>query len=148
MKTLLQSIRQKAAAYFLALVLAASFGLPAVSSGQTAPRVVEVLADHDSRFKIAGEAEPVITAKPGEPLLLRITAKKAKNHNRDGSVHGFALLRAGDREPVPGWDFLLKRGTQDFQVTAPRAAGEYVVVCTVICSKDHEQMNLKFVVAP
>lgn len=134
-------------AYFLALALAASFGLPPVSSGQTTPRVIEVLADHDSRFKIAGETEPVITAKPGEPLLLRITAKKAKNHNRDGSVHGFALLRA-DREPVPGWDFLLKPGTQEFQVTAPSAVGEYVVVCTVICSKDHEEMNLKFVVAP
>ena len=148
MKAFLQGIHRETAASFIALVLAASFGMPAVSSGQSTPRVIEVLADHDSRFKIAGETEPVITATPGEPLTLRITAKKAKNHNRDGSVHGFALLRAGDREPVPGWDFLLKPGTQEFQVTAPSVAGEYVVVCTVICSKNHEEMNLKFVVAP
>src|SRR2546427_8194360 len=46
-------------------------------------------------------------------ITLRITAKKAKNLNRDGSVHGFTLLRAKDRKPVPDWDFLLKPGIQE-----------------------------------
>ena len=110
--------------------------------------VIEVLADKDSRYKIADEKKPEITVKAGEQILLRITARKGKSWNRDGSIHGFSLLRAKDRSNVPGWDFLLKPGTQEFRITAPEEAGEYVVVCTVICSEEHEGMSLKFVVTP
>jgi heme/copper-type cytochrome/quinol oxidase subunit 2 len=110
--------------------------------------LIEVLADKDSRYKIAGERTPEITVKAGQQLLLRINARKAKTWNRDGSVHGFSLLRAKDRSKVPGWDLLLKPGTQEFHLTAPSEAGEYVVVCTVICSEEHEGMTLKFIVTP
>ena len=110
--------------------------------------MIEILADHDSRYKIQSQKQPVITVKAGEQIVLRITAKKAKNQNRDGSIHGFSLLRAKDRKPVPGWDFLLKPGTQEFTAAAPSEAGEYVVVCTVICSQDHEGMMMRFVVVP
>jgi heme/copper-type cytochrome/quinol oxidase subunit 2 len=109
---------------------------------------IEVLADKDSRYKIAGERTPEITVKAGQPVLLRIAARKAKSWNRDGSVHGFSLLRAKDRSKVPGWDLLLKPGTQEFHLTAPSEAGEYVVVCTVVCSEEHEGMNMKFIVTP
>ena len=68
--------------------------------------------------------------------------------NRDGAIHGFTLLRAKDRSPVDGWDFMLKPGVQEFSLVAPGEPGEYVVVCTVICSQDHEGMNMKFVVLP
>ena len=111
-------------------------------------RVIDILADHDSRYKIEGQKQPVIIVKAGEQITLRITAKKAKNLNRDGSIHGFTLLRAKDRKPVPEWDFLLKPGTQEFTLAAPSEAGEYEVVCTVICSQDHEGMHMKFVVLP
>lgn len=117
-------------------------------NSQPAPRVIEILADHDSRYKMEGQKQPVITAKAGELLTLRITAKKAKNLNRDGSIHGFSMLRAKDRKPVPEWDFLLKPGVQEFTLAAPSEPGEYIVVCTVICSQDHEGMNMKFVVVP
>lgn len=117
-------------------------------STQSQARVIEVLADHDSRYKIKDQKQPVITVKTGEQINLRITAKKAKNLNRDGSIHGFSLLRAKDRKPVPDWDFLLKPGTQEFTVAAPSEPGEYVVVCTVICSQDHEGMSMRFVVLP
>ena len=86
--------------------------------------------------------------KSGEPVLLRITASKAKSWNRDGSIHGFTLLRAKDRTKVEGWDLLLKPGKQEFQLTAPSEPGDYEVVCTVICSKDHEDMHMKFTVLP
>jgi heme/copper-type cytochrome/quinol oxidase subunit 2 len=122
-----------------------------VSWAQTAQpqaRVIEILADHDSRYKIQGQKQPTITVRAGEQITLRITAKKAKHLNRDGSIHGFALLRAKDRQPVPGWDFLLKPGVQEFTVAAPSEAGEYIVVCTVICSEDHEGMSMRFVVLP
>jgi heme/copper-type cytochrome/quinol oxidase subunit 2 len=132
----------------LALALVAVCCSGSLLYAQSQPRVVEVLADHDSRYKIAGQKQPVLAVKAGEPITLRITANKAKNHNRDGSVHGFTLLRAKDRKPVDGWDLLLKPGTQEFALTAPNEAGEYVVVCTVICGPDHEQMNMKFLVEP
>jgi len=112
------------------------------------PRVIEILADHDSRFKIAGEKEPEITVHAGELLTLRVRAVKAKNRNRDGSIHGFALLRAKGRSRVRGWDFLLRPGVQDLDATAPAEPGEYAVVCTVICSDDHEGMHMRFVVLP
>jgi heme/copper-type cytochrome/quinol oxidase subunit 2 len=117
-------------------------------NSQTTPRVIEILADHDSRYKMEGQKQPMITAKAGERITLRITAKKAKNLNRDGSIHGFSLLRAKDRKPVPDWDFLLKPGIQEFTLTVPSEPGEYIVVCTVICSQDHEGMNMRFVVTP
>jgi heme/copper-type cytochrome/quinol oxidase subunit 2 len=112
------------------------------------PRVIEVLADKDSRYKIHGEKTPEISVKAGEPIVLRITAREAKSRNRDGSIHGFSLLHAKDRSKVAGWDLLLRPGTQDFSMTAPDEPGDYVVVCTVICSEDHEGMFLKFVVTP
>ena len=131
-----------------AFAVVALGGLCPLLHGQPQPRVIDVLADHDSRYKIEGQKQPVITVKAGEEVTLRITANKAKNRNRDGSIHGFALLRAKDRKPVQGWDLLLKPGTQEFNLTAPSEAGDYVVICTVICSQDHEQMNMKFVVQP
>jgi hypothetical protein len=115
---------------------------------QSQHRIIEILADHDSRYKIAGQKEPQITAKPSEPLTLRITARKAKTQNRDGSIHGLTLLRAKDKKPVEGWDLLLKPGTQDFEMVAPTDPGEYIIECTVICSPDHEGMNMRLVVAP
>jgi len=109
---------------------------------------IEVLADKDSRYKIAGERTPEVTVKAGEQVRLRITARKAKTWNRDGSVHGFSLLRAKDRSKISGWDLLLRPGTQEFHLIAPSEPGEYVVVCTVICSEEHEGMNMKFIVTP
>ncbi len=111
-------------------------------------RVIELTADRDSRYKIAEMRVPEITAKAGEHLVLRVTARRGKSWNRDGSVHGFSLLRARDRTKVDGWDLFFKPGTQEFQMTAPAEPGEYVVVCTVICSEEHEGMHMKFTVLP
>jgi hypothetical protein len=36
-------------------------------AGAQSPRVIEVLADHDSRYKIAGEKDPSITVHAGKP---------------------------------------------------------------------------------
>jgi len=111
-------------------------------------RVIEITADRDSRYKMAGVRSPEITAKAGEQVLLRITAHRGKSWNRDGSIHGFTLLRAKDRTKVDGWDLLLKPGTQEYTLTVPNEPGAYEVVCTVICSEDHEGMHLKFTVIP
>jgi len=120
-------------------------GLPRASAQA---RIVELIADSDSRYKIAGQRTPEITVKAGEPVLLRVTAHRGKSWNRDGSIHGFSLLRARDRSKVDGWDLLLRPGMQEFRLTVPNEPGAYEVVCTVICSEDHEGMHMKFTVLP
>ncbi len=136
----LKSIFKFAAASMFALMLAAPAGAQS--------RVIEVLADKDSHFKIDGKSNPEITVKAGEPVTLKISARKGKTWNRDGSVHGFTLLRRKDHAKVPGWDLELRPGSQEFTLTAPAEPGEYEVLCTVICSGDHEGMRMKFVVVP
>jgi heme/copper-type cytochrome/quinol oxidase subunit 2 len=130
------------------LFLVFTVRLGAQSQSQPQAHVIEVLADHDSRYKIAGQTKPVITVTAGEPLLLRINAVRAKTRNRDGSIHGFTLLNSKTHKPVPGWDFLLQPGAQEFTINAPLEPGEYDVVCTVICSANHEGMTMKFIVLP
>jgi heme/copper-type cytochrome/quinol oxidase subunit 2 len=122
--------------------------LAALPRAQAQARVIEFTADSDSRYKIAGQHVPSITVKAGEQVLLRVTANRGKSWNRDGSIHGFTLLRAKDRTRVEGWDLLFKPGKQEFLMTAPTEPGEYEVVCTVICSEDHEGMHMKFTVLP
>jgi heme/copper-type cytochrome/quinol oxidase subunit 2 len=117
-------------------------------SGFGQDHVIRVLADKDSRFKIPGEKKAEITVKAGEPLVLRIEARRGKTWSRDGAVHGFTLLRAKDHHRVPGWDFELQPGMQEFRLNAPPDPGEYEVVCTVICSDDHEGMSMRFIVLP
>ena len=113
-----------------------------------APRVIEITATKDSRYIIDGKENPHLTMKAGEPLELHITAFRAKTWQRDGSVHGLAMLRAKDRSRVPGWNFFLAPGKQVLHVSAPAEPGEYVILCTVICSDGHEQMTMKVTVEP
>src|ERR1700724_2912562 len=94
------------------------------------PRVIEITADSDSRYKITGQRTPEITVKAGEQVLLTVTARRGKSWNRDGSIHGFSLLRAKDRTRVDGWDLLFKPGKQEFLLTVPNEPGAYEVVCT------------------
>jgi len=133
-----------------AQILAASLLLllPGMAKPQQGPRVIEVLANHNSRYRMEGMSTPSITATAGEKVRLRITAIRAVNQNRDGSIHGFSLLRPVDHKPVSGWELLLKPGIQEFDLTVPQEPGEYMVVCTVICSENHDGMNMKFLVEP
>jgi heme/copper-type cytochrome/quinol oxidase subunit 2 len=129
-------------------IVAASALLVAMPRASAQAHIIEVTADSDSRYKIAGQRTPEITVKAGEQVLLRVTAHRGKSWNRDGSIHGFSLLRAKDRTKVDGWDLLFKPGKQEFLLTVPNEPGTYEVVCTVICSEDHEGMHMKFTVLP
>src|ERR1700687_350050 len=84
------------------MVLAAAAVL-GVHPAQAQAHVIEVVADKDSRYKSPDGGKPEITLKAGEPVLLRVSARKAKSWNRDGSIHGFTLLRAGGRTKAKGW---------------------------------------------
>src|SRR3982074_1278813 len=118
-----------------ALPLTALLGLGSIPrcAAQNQIRVVEILADKDSRYKIGRQANPTLTFKAGEEVQFRITAKKAKTLNRNGSIHGFALIRKKDGAKFADWDLELKPGTQEFILKVPSEPGEYEIVCTVIC---------------
>ena len=132
-------IRLKIAALLLA-------GASLRCAAQNPIRVVEILADKDSRYKIGREVSPTLTFRAGEEVQFRITARKAKTLNRNGSIHGFALIRKKDGAKVSDWDLELKPGTQEFVLKVPSEPGEYEIVCTVICSDSHEDMHMKVIV--
>ena len=122
----------------------------AVLSGEVAgpsqpPRMVNLVADHNSTFRVDGPNSSELDLVAGEPITLHVEAHKAKSMNRDGSVHGLVLLDS-HRKPVPGWELMFKPGVQEMQLTAPTQPGIYEAVCTVICSTEHERMKLLVVV--
>jgi heme/copper-type cytochrome/quinol oxidase subunit 2 len=112
------------------------------ASAESGGRVIQVIADRDNTFKVPGEKKPVITVKPGEPIVLRITSHFGGEAARDGSVHSFVVKRLREQ----GWDIRLKEGTQDYALTAPQQPGEYLIECTVKCGRGHDDMNMKLVV--
>lgn len=109
------------------------------------PRLIQLTADHDSRYRQGDKVAPTIAVLPGEHLILRITAIRAKRVARDGSVHGLALLDE-NLNAVPGWRFYLHPGVQDLAATAPTEPGHYTAVCTIICSDAHEGMGFTLLV--
>jgi hypothetical protein len=123
-------------------------GWTLLSSGQVSsptPRVIELTADKDSKYRLGDKVAPTIEVSAGEHLILRITAVRARQVARDGSVHGLALLDK-DENVVPGWRFYLHPGVQELEVTAPQQPGPYTAVCIVICSDMHEDMGFTLVV--
>lgn len=129
-------------------IVIAAFVFLQLCTAQAQVHVIEIVADKDSRYKFPDGSKPEIILKAGEQVQLRVSARKSKSANRDGSIHGFTLLRAADRTKVQGWNLLLRPGQQEFELTAPAEPGEYVVVCTVICSEDHEGMHMRLLVVP
>jgi heme/copper-type cytochrome/quinol oxidase subunit 2 len=104
--------------------------------------VIDITADRDNHFKVQGQKEPVITLKTNEVVVLRITARKGIEWDKDGTVHTFTVVALKDK----GWDLRLKEGTQTFTLAAPSEPGQYVVECTVKCGPGHEDMHMKLVV--
>jgi hypothetical protein len=115
------------------------------AESSSGPRVIELTADKDSRYRQGKKVSPTIEVLAGEPLILRITAVPAKEMARDGSIHGLTLLDKKS-EVVPGWRFFLQPGVQELPVVAPAKPGRYKAVCVVICSADHDGMNFTLVV--
>jgi heme/copper-type cytochrome/quinol oxidase subunit 2 len=127
---------------FLCVLPAARMVVAADAGG---PRIIDVTADQDNRFKVPKQKEPVITMKVNEVAVLRITARKGGEWDqKDGAIHTFTITALKDK----GWDFRLKEGVQKFPVVAPSEPGEYAVECTVKCGKGHDDMKMKLVVTP
>ena len=121
------------------MIVASAFSAGATGSG----RLIEVIADKDNTFKVPGQQKPVITGKPGELIVLRITSHFGGEQARDGSQHSFVVKKLRGQ----GWDIRLKEGTQDFTLVAPQEQGDYLIECTVKCGRGHDDMNMKLVVS-
>lgn len=131
---------KKPSTEFAALIL---FGiLLAAPSRAQEPRTIEILATSDNTFQIPGQKSPVIHAKPGEPLILKVTAQKGSEWAKDGAVHSIVIRSLRDQ----GWDYRLHEGTQVLQAKAPETPGTYVIECTVKCGRGHDDMKMKLIV--
>jgi heme/copper-type cytochrome/quinol oxidase subunit 2 len=115
--------------------------VPLIVMGQ-APRVINITATSQNKFQIAGQKEPVITAKPGEVLKLHITAFKGPEFEKDGTAHTITINEFKEQ----GWNIRLKEGVKDYTVVAPDKPGEYESNCDVKCGKGHDDMKVKLIV--
>ena len=113
-----------------------------LAAGPDSPRLIEVVADKDNTFKVVGQSKPVITVKPGEKIVLKITSYFGGEKGRDGSLHSFVVKKLRDQ----GWDIRLMEGTKEYPLAAPQQEGEYLVECTVKCGRGHDDMNMKLIV--
>ncbi|MBZ5622764.1 MAG: hypothetical protein LAQ69_29120 [Acidobacteriia bacterium] len=128
-----------------AALCALGAGRIAAVAGDVGPRIIDVTADQDNRFKVPKQKDPVITMKANEVAVLRITSRKGGEWDtKDGAIHTFTINALKDK----GWNFRLKEGTQKYPVVAPAEPGEYLVECTVKCGKGHDDMKMKLVVTP
>ena len=130
-------------AFLLLLLLGAGIVDPTLLAlGGDGPRVIQITADRDNRFKVPGQKQPIITVKAGEVIKLRITAHKGTEWDKDGAIHSFTVTALKDR----GWDIRLKEGTKDYTLVAPDEPGEYAIECLVKCGNGHDDMKMKLVV--
>ena len=129
--------------FFGFALLLAAVASTTVTAGVPEPRVVEVVAASDNTFQVPHEKSPVIRAKPGELLRLRITSQRGSEQARDGATHSLVIRALRDQ----GWDLRLYDGTKDYDVKAPENPAEYLVECTVKCGRGHDDMRMKLIVA-
>src|SRR6267378_7233313 len=125
-----------------ALLLLTALASTIADSGTSERRVIEVIAASDNTFRVLHEKSPVIRAKPGELLRLRITSQRGTEQARDGATHSLVIRILRDQ----GWDLRLYDGTHEYEVKAPEIPAEYLVECTVKCGRGHDDMRMKLIV--
>ena len=133
-------MKKKKSREFITLLMFGILAFPAVRADE--PRTIEILATSDNTFRIPGQKSPVIHAKPGEPLILKVTAQKGSEWAKDGAVHSIVIRSLRDQ----GWDYRLHEGNQVLNAKAPDTPGEYVIECTVKCGRGHDDMKMKLIV--
>jgi len=118
---------------------------PSLSSRGGQGRVIELVADKDSRYKMEAKDKPSSHGQSGRSVVLRITRAGANRGIAMGPFTGFPCCgpKTGRRFPVGTCSLNRQAGVS---IDGSRGAGDYEVVCTVICSEDHEGMHMKFVV--
>ncbi len=108
------------------------------------PRVIQLTADKDNKFKVPGQKQPVITVKAKEVIKFRVTAHKGTETDPKypGCVHSFTIKELKSQ----GWDVCLKEGMNEFVLVAPSKPGDYSIECMSKCGAGHDDMNMKMIV--
>ena len=129
---------------WVSLLLLVAMIVPSLYMLAQEPRVIQLTADHDNKFKVAGQKEPVITVKAKEVIKFRVTAHKGTETDpqHPGCVHTFTVKELKDQ----GWDVCLKEGMNEFVLVAPSKPGEYKIECMSKCGKGHDDMAMKMIV--
>ncbi len=128
------------------LLLTAAILTPLLHTFAQQPRVIQITADTDNRFKVAGQKQPVITVKAKEVIKFRITSKwgDEKDPKWPGCPHSFSIKGFEDQ----GWNKCLKEGMNEIVLVTPSTPGEYKIECLAKCGKGHDDMAMKMIVTP
>lgn len=131
-------------AFLVALALLFALVIPSLYTFAQGPRVIQLLADKDNKFKVPGQKLPVITVKAKEVIKFRVTAHKGTETDPKypGCVHSFTIKELKSQ----GWDVCLKEGMNEFVLVAPSKPGDYSIECMSKCGKGHDEMNMKMTV--
>ncbi len=129
---------------WVSLLLLLAMIIPSLYTFAQAPRVIQITADKDNKFKVAGQKQPAITVKAKEVIKFNITGHKGTETDPKfpGCVHTFTIKELKDQ----GWDVCLKEGMNEFVLVAPSKPGEYKVECMSKCGKGHDDMAMKMIV--
>jgi heme/copper-type cytochrome/quinol oxidase subunit 2 len=129
---------------WVSLLLLFAMIVPSLYTLAQEPRVIQLTADKDNKFKVPGQKQPVITVKAKEVIKFKITAHKGTETDPKypGCVHTLSIKELKDQ----GWDVCLKEGMNEFVLVAPSKPGEYKVECMSKCGKGHDDMNMKMTV--
>ena len=129
---------------WVSLLLLFAMIVPSLYTLAQEPRVIQLTADKDNKFKVPGQKQPVITVKAKEVIKFKVTAHRGTETDPKypGCAHSFTIKELKDQ----GWDVCLKEGMNEFVLVAPSKPGEYKVECMSKCGKGHDDMALKMTV--
>jgi len=131
-------------ASFVALALVFALAVRSLHTFAQEPRVIQLTADKDNKFKVPGQKQPVITVKAKEVIKFKVTAHKGTETDPKypGCAHSFTIKELKSQ----GWDVCLKEGMNEFVLVAPSKPGDYTIECMAKCGKGHDDMNMKMTV--
>jgi heme/copper-type cytochrome/quinol oxidase subunit 2 len=129
---------------WVSLLLLVAMIVPSLYLLAQEPRVIQLTADRDNRFKVPGMKDPVITVKANEVIKFRITGHKGTETDpqHPGCIHTFTVKELKDQ----GWDVCLKEGMNEFVLVAPNKPGDFSIECMSKCGKGHDDMGMKMTV--
>ena len=129
---------------WVSLLLLVAMIIPTVYTLAQGPRVIQLTADHDNKYKVPGQKVPVITVKAKEVIKFRVTAHKGTETDPKypGCVHTLSIKELKSQ----GWDVCLKEGMNEFVLVAPGKPGDYKAECLSKCGKGHDDMAMKMTV--
>ena len=129
---------------WVSLLLLFAMIVPSLYTLAQEPRVIQLTADKDNKFKVPGQKQPVITVKAKEVIKFKVTAHRGTETDPKypGCAHSFTIKELKNQ----GWDVCLKEGMNEFVLVAPSKPGEYKIECMSKCGKGHDDMNMKMTV--